>query len=174
MDHDLKRAITLLTPNIQERCSNCQNGFTSCNEPCLPYGSRIYSNNGGFSEEYELYITDTLNFPSERMDGFVIGCTNMSFVGIAGFGRGPLLIPESPDKFPRMKLRFREGEEMEVAMMGCFHYSDEQDLACMTFYTDDSESSQGPSIILGNYQQQNIFMEFDLANDRLGFREKIC
>ena len=49
---------------------------------------------------------------------------------------------------------------------------------CLTILTDDDpdapELAGGPSIILGNYQQQNIYLEYDLEKERLGFRKQIC
>lgn len=49
--------------------------------------------------------------------------------------------------------------------------------ACLSLVTDNvrgSGSSAGPTIILGNYQQQSFYMEFDLENQRLGFQEQAC
>lgn len=34
--------------------------------------------------------------------------------------------------------------------------------------------ASGPSITLGNFQMQNFYAEYDLVNERFGFRQQSC
>ncbi|XP_052520061.1 uncharacterized protein LOC128071136 [Budorcas taxicolor] len=84
---------------------------------------------------------------------------------------------KNPMDFPELTLHFEGGAEMEISMMEYFSYSDDQDLACMSLVTSDSGdagNAVGPSIVFGNYQQQDLYLEFDLENERLGFRDQTC
>ncbi|CAI9097623.1 OLC1v1034094C1 [Oldenlandia corymbosa var. corymbosa] len=80
---------------------------------------------------------------------------------------------QNPGNFPALSFYFEGGGKMEFPMTDNFEpYSD---VVCLTLLSAKALGVQsGPSITLGNYQQQNIYMEFDLENQRLGFKEQIC
>ena len=63
---------------------------------------------------------------------------------------------------------------MELAVSNYFAFVGKTDTVCFTIVTDEAELSEGPSIILGNFQQQNFYMEYDLKKERLGFRRQLC
>nr|KAJ0217703.1 hypothetical protein LSAT_V11C300125900 [Lactuca sativa] len=47
-------------------------------------------------------------------------------------------------------------------------------VTCMTIFPSSLNVSIGPSIIIGNYQQRDIYVEYDLENGRFGFEKKKC
>jgi hypothetical protein len=66
---------------------------------------------------------------------------------------------------------------MKLPVENYFSLVGEGDVACLTVVTDGvaaPERSGGPAIILGNYQQQNFNVEYDLENDRFGFGPQSC
>ncbi|VFQ98973.1 unnamed protein product [Cuscuta campestris] len=76
---------------------------------------------------------------------------------------------------PAMKFYFKGGAEMALPLENYFSIV-ATDAVCLTLVTDHSgqESCSGPSIILGNFQMQNFFVEYDLKNKKLGFRQQLC
>ncbi|KAL6575093.1 hypothetical protein OROMI_012378 [Orobanche minor] len=77
---------------------------------------------------------------------------------------------------PQLTFHFKGGAEMILPLADYFSFS-EDSVICMTIVTRDGASEgvgPGPAIILGNYQQQNFYMEYDLENDRLGFQKQSC
>ncbi|KAK9985936.1 hypothetical protein SO802_030887 [Lithocarpus litseifolius] len=79
-------------------------------------------------------------------------------------------------KFPELTFEFNGGAKLELPMVNYFVPVDvgNSTVACLTIETDRTMDSEGPAIILGNTQQQNFFVEFDLENDRFGFRKQTC
>lgn len=78
---------------------------------------------------------------------------------------------------PELKFHFKGGAEMALPLANYFSIVGEKDVICLTMVTDrdsGSELSTGPSIILGNFQMQNLFVEFDLKNEKFGFRQQVC
>lgn len=78
---------------------------------------------------------------------------------------------------PEMKFHFKGGAEMALPLSNYFSIAGESGAACLTTVTDGVagiEMSGGPSIILGNFQMQNYYVEYDLRNERLGFRQQSC
>ncbi|KAL3324919.1 hypothetical protein AABB24_038831 [Solanum stoloniferum] len=76
---------------------------------------------------------------------------------------------------PEMKFHFQGGSEMVLPLANYFSIVGENDVICLTMVSDSMlELSTGPSIILGNFQMQNFFVEFDLKNDMFGFRHQVC
>ncbi|KAI4369115.1 hypothetical protein MLD38_017600 [Melastoma candidum] len=67
--------------------------------------------------------------------------------------------------------------ETKTGLQPCFNISgtkkgDAGDI-CFTVVTNDGTGSEsvgisGPAIILGSFQQQNFYVEYDLENERLG------
>lgn len=79
--------------------------------------------------------------------------------------------------FPDLVFYFKGGAKMALPLADFFSFYDTS-FVCLTLVSNNrnisSEAKFGPSIILGNYQQQNYYMEYDLENERLGFREQTC
>ncbi|KAL2537463.1 Eukaryotic aspartyl protease family protein [Forsythia ovata] len=77
---------------------------------------------------------------------------------------------------PKLIFEFKGGAKMELPVGDYFSFLDDS-VICMTIVTNNAISqgiSVGPSIILGNYQQQNFYLEYDLEKERLGFLKQIC
>lgn len=84
---------------------------------------------------------------------------------------------KKPVFFPDLIFHFKGGAKMALPLADYFSFVGGVSVACMTIVTDTFVGPQvggGPSIILGNYQQQNFYLEYDLQNDKLGFRKQIC
>jgi len=79
-------------------------------------------------------------------------------------------------KFPELTFEFKGGAKMELPVVNYFVPVDvgNSRLVCLTIVTGSTVDSVGPAIILGNTQQQNFYVEFDLENDRFGFRKQNC
>ncbi|KAJ8563451.1 hypothetical protein K7X08_031903 [Anisodus acutangulus] len=78
---------------------------------------------------------------------------------------------------PELKFHFKGGAEMALPLANYFSIAGETDVICLTMITDSAfgpELSTGPSIILGNFQMQNFLVEFDLRNEKFGFRQQVC
>ncbi|KAL0337071.1 UNVERIFIED_CONTAM: Aspartic proteinase nepenthesin-2 [Sesamum calycinum] len=94
-------------------------------------------------------------------------------------GLGPCFKVSDENSFtvPELAFHFKGGAKMALPVEN--YFSPLVDSAmCMTITTDRGGGGggvgQGPAIIFGNYQQQNIYMEYDLENERLGFRKQVC
>ncbi|KAJ4970048.1 hypothetical protein NE237_003147 [Protea cynaroides] len=75
---------------------------------------------------------------------------------------------------PELVLHFKGGAEIALPLENYYSFLD-TGVACLTVVTEDrSGINVGPSIILGNYQQQNFYIEYDLENQRLGFGQQSC
>ncbi|GER41836.1 eukaryotic aspartyl protease family protein [Striga asiatica] len=77
---------------------------------------------------------------------------------------------------PELVFRFPGEAELVVPRENLFASFNES-VICMTIWLDgDSETDQmdGPAITLGLWQMQNVYVEYDLANNRLGFQHKNC
>ncbi|GFP95328.1 aspartic proteinase nepenthesin-2 [Phtheirospermum japonicum] len=83
---------------------------------------------------------------------------------------------ENVISLPQLTFHFKGGAKMILPLADYFSFLDDSAI-CMTIVTNNGtggEVGPGPAIILGNYQQQNFYMEYDLENDRLGFHEQLC
>ncbi|CAI9097633.1 OLC1v1034104C1 [Oldenlandia corymbosa var. corymbosa] len=80
----------------------------------------------------------------------------------------------NPGNYPELNFYFEGGAKMAVSISDSFDPN--PDVVCLTLLSalilGDDQS--GPSIILGNFLQQDIYFEYDLENQRLGFRKQIC
>ncbi|KAK4414783.1 putative aspartyl protease [Sesamum alatum] len=77
---------------------------------------------------------------------------------------------------PQLSFHFKGGAEMVLPLADYFSFFDDS-VICMTIVTNsaaEGEVGPGPAIILGNYQQQNFYLEYDLENERLGFQKQLC
>ncbi|XP_042476602.1 probable aspartyl protease At4g16563 [Macadamia integrifolia] len=78
---------------------------------------------------------------------------------------------------PELVFHFKGGAKMALPLANYYSIFGNTGIVCMTLVTDGIEGpeiSGGPSIILGNYQQQNFYVEYDLEKQRLGFRQQSC
>ncbi|KAK8685643.1 hypothetical protein V6N13_041642 [Hibiscus sabdariffa] len=78
---------------------------------------------------------------------------------------------------PELTFQFKGGAKMVLPLTNYFSFVGDDNVVCLTVITDNviTQGSQGgPAIILGSFQQQNYYIEFDLANDRFGFAKKLC
>ncbi|KAI4310595.1 hypothetical protein MLD38_035563 [Melastoma candidum] len=82
-------------------------------------------------------------------------------------------------QFPGLGFRFKGGAEMALPQENYFALVGDTGDICFTVVTNDgtgpeSGGGSGPAIILGSFQQQNFYVEYDLENKRLGFRKQNC
>ncbi|XP_020206876.1 probable aspartyl protease At4g16563 [Cajanus cajan] len=95
-------------------------------------------------------------------------------------GLGPCFVAPGggTTSFPEMSFEFRGGAKMRLPVANYFSLvGEESDVACLTVVSDDVAGpgvAAGPALILGNYQQQNFYVEYDLENERFGFRRQSC
>ncbi|KAG2403572.1 Aspartyl protease family protein [Vigna angularis] len=88
-------------------------------------------------------------------------------------GLSPCFVVSGTASFPELRFEFRGGAKMSQPLTNYFSLVGKSDVACLTIVSDDDVSG-GPSVILGNYQQQNFYVEYDLRNERFGFRSQSC
>ncbi|KAK9062435.1 hypothetical protein SSX86_019621 [Deinandra increscens subsp. villosa] len=80
-------------------------------------------------------------------------------------------------QFPELMFHFKGGAKLSLPVADYFSILGDTDALCMTVVSNKligSGPKNGPSIIIGNYQQQNIYLEYDLEKGRLGFKKQIC
>ncbi|GLT94779.1 hypothetical protein SLE2022_125020 [Rubroshorea leprosula] len=78
---------------------------------------------------------------------------------------------------PELIFQFKGGAKMTLPLENYFAIVADKSVVCLTIITDSgigSQISSGPAIILGSFQQQNYYVEYDLANKRLGFVKRNC
>lgn len=80
---------------------------------------------------------------------------------------------------PELSLQFKGGARMALPLENYLVLVGEgSGVACVAIVTDDApigpEVSGGPAVILGSFQQQNFYVEYDLENERFGFRKQSC
>lgn len=78
---------------------------------------------------------------------------------------------------PEFELQFKGGAKLRMPLEN-YIVSVNKDVICLTVVSNDRtvgpQVSVGPAIILGSFQVQNFYLEFDLANERFGFAERKC
>ncbi|KAK4409114.1 Aspartyl protease family protein 2 [Sesamum angolense] len=83
-------------------------------------------------------------------------------------------------KMPALTLHFKGGAEMALPLENYFFAVDDvqKEVVCLSMVTDNTllgpELISGPSVILGNFLMQNFHVEYDLTNERFGFRQQSC
>ncbi|KAF7818836.1 putative aspartyl protease [Senna tora] len=80
-------------------------------------------------------------------------------------------------KFPEFAFGFRGGAKMVLPLENYVSLVGQSEVACLTILSDDGAGPavpRGPAMILGNFQQQNFYVEYDLENERFGFRPQNC
>ncbi|KAL2511028.1 Eukaryotic aspartyl protease family protein [Abeliophyllum distichum] len=81
---------------------------------------------------------------------------------------------------PELKLHFKGGAEMALPLENYFISVNDNEVVvtCLAIVTSKmlpgQEITGGPSIILGNFLMQNFHVEYDLGNERFGFRQDSC
>ncbi|CAO1943525.1 unnamed protein product [Urochloa humidicola] len=86
---------------------------------------------------------------------------------------------------PELSLHFKGGAEMKLPLENYFVVAGHAapgsaaSAICLAVVTDlgggaAGDAGGGPAIILGSFQQQNYYVEYDLAKERLGFRRQPC
>lgn len=78
--------------------------------------------------------------------------------------------------FPELIFQFKGGAKWALPLSNYFALVSSSGVACLTVVTHKTEAGGGggPSVILGAFQQQNFYVEYDLVNERLGFRQQTC
>ncbi|KAK7278720.1 hypothetical protein RJT34_23756 [Clitoria ternatea] len=109
------------------------------------------------AQEFEKQVNYTREREVEKRSGLSL-CFNV-------FGEGTA-------SFPELSFKFRGGAKMRLPVANYFSLVGKSDVACLTIVTDDVAG--GPAVIFGNYQQQNFYLEYDLGNQRFGFRTQSC
>ncbi|CAL0326715.1 unnamed protein product [Lupinus luteus] len=79
---------------------------------------------------------------------------------------------------PQLTFGFRGGAKMVLPVANYFSFVNSDNVVCLTIISDGGvvvpARGSGPAIILGNYQQQNFYVEYDLENERFGFGPRSC
>ncbi|KAK9985938.1 hypothetical protein SO802_030889 [Lithocarpus litseifolius] len=123
---------------------------------------------------FEAEMAEMGNFPRASADVGALFDLNLCF-NITGLKFEKI-------KFPELTFEFKGGAKLELPAANYFEPFDvffdvgnsTSTFACLTIMSDSGQDLDGPAIILGNTQQQNFYVEFDLENDRFGFRKQTC
>ncbi|KAK9723580.1 hypothetical protein RND81_05G009600 [Saponaria officinalis] len=106
--------------------------------------------------------------PGQR-NRVVIGELSLgNMVCVKGAGEKGMVIPE-------VGFQFKGGVKIELTVGNYFNGG--SGLLCLPFVNVTFEvglTGSGPAVILGNYQQQNLYVEYDLKNERFGFKKQVC
>lgn len=80
-------------------------------------------------------------------------------------------------EIPELSFQFKGGAKMALPLVNYFSFVGDDKVACLMIVSDNvvgQGSHSGPAIILGSFQQQNYYIEFDIANNRFGWAERSC
>ncbi|KAJ6303879.1 hypothetical protein OIU77_017706 [Salix suchowensis] len=83
---------------------------------------------------------------------------------------------EKSVSLPDLIFQFKGGAQMALPSSNYFSFLD-SGVICLTIVSDSIFGpgiGAGPAIILGNYQQKNFYVEFDLENEKFGFKPQSC
>ncbi|KAK9921422.1 hypothetical protein M0R45_029931 [Rubus argutus] len=84
---------------------------------------------------------------------------------------------EESVEFPELVFQFKGGAKMALPLSNYFSLITSSGVVCLTIVTDGVVGpvmAVGPAVILGNFQQQNFYVEYDLEHERFGFRKQLC
>ncbi|XP_057536172.1 probable aspartyl protease At4g16563 [Amaranthus tricolor] len=81
--------------------------------------------------------------------------------------------------FPKLVFHFKGKAKMLMPLANYLSFMSDLGAWCLTIVSDSgpavpSSGPIGPAMILGNYQQQNFYIEYDLENQRLGLKKHKC
>ncbi|KAJ1695869.1 hypothetical protein LUZ63_012567 [Rhynchospora breviuscula] len=78
-------------------------------------------------------------------------------------------------ELPQLVFHFKGSAAMKLPVENYFVVADAE-AVCLAFVTDGTagRGASGPGIIIGSFQQQNYYMLYDLAGERVGFRQQNC
>ncbi|CAI0391162.1 unnamed protein product [Linum tenue] len=77
---------------------------------------------------------------------------------------------------PELSFKFKGGAEMKLPVTNYFVLAGDGAI-CFTIVSDNVVGTGlrgGPAIILGNYQQRDYYIEYDLEKERFGFKRQVC
>ncbi|KAF3442726.1 hypothetical protein FNV43_RR16643 [Rhamnella rubrinervis] len=96
----------------------------------------------------------------------------------AGSGLRPCYnyTPKQLKFVPKLTFQFKLWAMMELPFWNYFMGLRNTGVMCMAIVSYDvlEQAYTGPAIILGNYVQQNFYVEYDLVKDRLGIKKQNC
>ncbi|KAE8688738.1 hypothetical protein F3Y22_tig00110956pilonHSYRG00097 [Hibiscus syriacus] len=83
-------------------------------------------------------------------------------------------------EFPELRFHFKGGAEMALPLENYFAVVGDG-VACLILVTDGGVGGgkaevghSGPAVVLGSFQMQNYYVEYDLRNERLGLKPQLC
>ncbi|KAE8682460.1 hypothetical protein F3Y22_tig00111238pilonHSYRG00044 [Hibiscus syriacus] len=87
---------------------------------------------------------------------------------------------EKQVEFPELRFHFKGGAEMALPLENYFAVVGDG-VACLTVVTDGGVGGgkaevghSGPAVVLGSFQMQNYYVEYDLRNERIGLKPQLC
>lgn len=93
-------------------------------------------------------------------------------------GLSPCFSAASSKSFliPELIFHFKGGAKMALPVENYFAFIGSKGVVCLILASDSGgpSISGGPAIILGSFQEQNYYVEYDLANKRFGFAKRKC
>ncbi|KAL9238976.1 hypothetical protein vseg_013339 [Gypsophila vaccaria] len=97
----------------------------------------------------------------------------------SGFGLCLDISSSKNVSIPELAFHFKGGANMKFGLENYFSFFGDVRALCLTIVTDTSPAAPssgptGPAVILGNYQQQNFYIEYDLEHQRMGFKKHKC
>lgn len=102
----------------------------------------------------------------------------VNYTRLEGLGNlGPCfnISNEKTGSYPELTFKFEGGAEMDLQWTNLMVFDRNLGIECLAIVTDDrDEFTGGPAIILGNHQQKNFYVEFDLEKQRIGFESHGC
>lgn len=97
---------------------------------------------------------------------------------LSGFGLCFDVSREQNVSLPELVFHFKGGAKMELPLPNYFLLVSDLGALCLSIVSGSSPAGPdvplGPAIILGNIQQQNFYIEYDLEKQRLGFKQQKC
>ncbi|KAK3025798.1 hypothetical protein RJ639_041471, partial [Escallonia herrerae] len=177
-------------PEVQIRCKPCHDSSGNCTDFCPPYivhygsGSTAGQKRISVGGKHVKIPPSFLKWGLDGSGGTILDSgTTFTYMDLEVFN---LVARE----FEKQMSHYSRAADVEIrsGLMPCF-YASEQKMAkdsgtnffilavCMTIVRDNAVGSgvkSGPSIIIRNIQQQNFYLEYDLENERLGFRQQVC
>lgn len=98
----------------------------------------------------------------------------------SGFGLCIDVSGERNVSIPELVFQFKGGAKMDLLVANYFSFIGDSGSGalCLTIISGSSpvgpDEAVGPAIIIGNYQQMDFYIEYDLENQRLGFKKHKC